>query len=412
MAAAAWVTPSPETYKLELRSAYGSVFRDVRKTPPRDCKAFEVPIIDISGVHGDLQARKALASTIRQVAETTGFFYIQNHGIPPSTINAALAQSRAFFAQPEDQKRQVSTAKSKFFNGWVEKHGSNISPTETRDFREGFMWRYEPQYDPEPKDTVPDEVWPWIRGEDFVWNGTEHLEGFKRDLIAYWQACLTLARKLMRIFALALDQEETSFDDIVTFPGADGVLNYYPKNEAPVDATRATIDVGLGAHTDLQCFTLLWQDSVGGLQVLTKEGQWIKVPPVEGTFVVNIGDFLMRLSNDCFQSTVHRVFNYAAVDRYSMPFFFGFNFNEVCAVLPSCTSESNPAKYEPITCGEVSLFMFELFIHGFLIFVVYHSGVGSDLNRGARSLLLKEPTATLKSTESWLDDFEKHVFIY
>ena len=62
--------------------------------------------------------------------------------------------------------------------------------------------------------------------------------------------------------------------------------------------------------------------------MLTKEGQWIKVPPVADTFVVNIGDFLARLSNDRFRSTVHRVYNHAPVDRYSMPFFFGFNFNE------------------------------------------------------------------------------------
>lgn len=93
-----------------------------------------------------------------------------------------------------------------------------------------------------------------------------------------------------------------------------------PRNE---DAADAPIDVGLGAHTDLQSFTFLWQDSVGGLQVLTKEGQWIRVPPIADTFVVNIGDFLARLSNDRFTSTVHRVYNRAPVDRYSMPFFFG-----------------------------------------------------------------------------------------
>jgi isopenicillin N synthase-like dioxygenase len=133
---------------------------------------------------------------------------------------------------------------------------------------------------------------------------------------------------------------------------SDAVFNYYPANPAP-PSSASTPDVGLGSHTDLQCFTLLWQDSVGGLQVLTKEGEWIKVPPRPGTFVCNIGDFLMRLSNDRFKSTVHRVFNHAEVDRYSMPFFFGFNFDEKCGVLPSCSSAENPPKYEPISCGEV-----------------------------------------------------------
>jgi len=112
-------------------------------------------------------------------------------------------------------------------------------------------------------------------------------------------------------------------------------------------------DVGLGSHTDLQCFTLLWQDEVGGLQILTPEGQWIMAQPIPGTLVVNIGDYLMMLTNDKFKSTVHRVFNCSTSDRISMPFFFGFNFNEKCGVLPTCIDESNPPKYEPISCAEV-----------------------------------------------------------
>lgn len=153
-------------------------------------------------------------------------------------------------------------------------------------------------------------------------------------------------------------------------------MNYYPKNTAP---SGEAIDVGIGAHTDLQCFTLLWQDNVGGLQVLTKDGQWVKVPPIPDTFVVNIGDFLMRLSNDRFKSTVHRVYNYAEEDRYSMPFFFGFNFNEKCSVLPSCTDENNPPRYEPISCGEVS-FLSSLST-GTAIFDTFISGCASGFRK-------------------------------
>lgn len=356
-------TPSGDMYKLELTTAYGPVYRDVLRTPPRDCAPSEVPIIDLSGIYGDADARRAVAAVIREAAENMGFFYIKNHGIPKAVVDAARAQSEAFFTQPEAKKREATTAQSRFFNGWTEKYAYQISPTESRDHREAFMWRYDPRYDPAHAgagagaDAVPAEVRPWLMGEEFVWEATAHLPGFKEDMLAYWRHCLGLARRLIRVFATALDLPETYFDHLVTFPGADGVVNYYPKNVVPPNGDgddAAVIDVGIGAHTDLQSFTLLWQDMVGGLQVLTKEGQWVKVPPVEDTFVVNIGDFLMRLSNDRFKSTVHRVYNRAPVDRYSMPFFFGFNFNEECAVLPSCTSEGNPPKYEPITCGEAS----------------------------------------------------------
>jgi isopenicillin N synthase-like dioxygenase len=183
-------------------------------------------------------------------------------------------------------------------------------------------WRYDPRYDPDTKDldAIPEEVKPWIRGEEFVWEGTSHLPGFKEDVLRYWASCLTLARKLVRIFALSLDIPEDYFDSRTTYPGADGVFNYYP---VTTEEETAKNSVGLGSHTDLQLFTLLWQDMIGGLQVLNKDGQWIKAVPVKGTIVVNIGDFMMRLCNDIYKSTVHRVYNRAKVERVSMPFFFG-----------------------------------------------------------------------------------------
>lgn len=185
-----------------------------------------------------------------------------------------------------------------------------------------MMWFYDPKYDPDPKDlgAVPEEVWPWIRGEDFVWEGTSHLPGFKEEVLTYWGSCLALARKLVRVFALSLDLEEDYFDSRTTYPGADGVFNYYPPT---TEEETKDNSVGLGSHTDLQLFTLLWQDMIGGLQVLNRDGQWINAAPIEGTIVVNIGDFMMRLCNDMYKSTVHRVYNRSTMERVSMPFFFG-----------------------------------------------------------------------------------------
>jgi isopenicillin N synthase-like dioxygenase len=234
---------------------------------------------------------------------------------------------------------------------------TQVSPSESRDQKESFMWQYDPKLDPEPKDAadIPAEVKAWLRHEDFIWQGTAQVSGFQNAIIAYWQACLKLARKLAKVFALCQDLHEDYFDRLTTYPGADGVLNYYPAVAAHREGAHNKNDnVGIGSHTDLQCFTLLWQDEVGGLQVLNSDDQWVKAPPIPGTIVVNIGDFLMRMSNDHFKSTVHRVYNQAAADRYSMPFFFGFNFNETCGVLPTCVDEDHPAKYEPISCGEVS----------------------------------------------------------
>lgn len=265
--------------KLELRTALGPVYRDVLCNPPRDCTPEEIPVIDLEPIFShDLAERQKVAAQIRTAAVNTGFFYIKNHGIPADTIAKCKQQVLNFMAQPAEAKELVSARKySRFFNGYTSPASTNISPSESVDIRESLSFRYRPEYDPDhPMDIsqLPDEVRQWIRGETFLWERTRHLPGFQEDCLAYWRSCLTLARRLVKSFALSLDLAENYWDDKVTHPGADGVFNYYPARD--VEQLEPTT-VGLGSHTDLQLFTLLWQDNVGGLQVLTKEGQWIRV---------------------------------------------------------------------------------------------------------------------------------------
>ncbi|EGY18972.1 2OG-Fe(II) oxygenase [Verticillium dahliae VdLs.17] len=91
-------------------------------------------------------------------------------------------------------------------------------------------------------------------------------------------------------------------------------------------------------------------DDVGGLQVLNREGQWIRASPVPGTFVVNIADYLQRITNDLYVSTVHRAVNRSGRERISMPFFFGFGLHESCAVIKSCLKDGEEPRYEDIGC--------------------------------------------------------------
>lgn len=161
-----------------------------------------------------------------------------------------------------------------------------------------------------------------------------------------------LARKLVRVFALALGLDESYFDAIVTHPSADALFIHYPgTGGSNLDPHDQLDNVGIGSHTDIQCFTLLWQDDSGGLQVLSRTDEWLDAVPKAGTLVVNIGDFLQRLSNDRFRSTVHRVCNRQAASRYSMPFFMGLNEEAICRIVPSCVGEEGE-KHAPISCGE------------------------------------------------------------
>src|SRR5262249_20420528 len=75
---------------------------------------------------------------------------------------------------------------------------------------------------------------------------------------------------------------------------------------------------GVGEHTDYGLLTILLQDDAGGLEVKTRS-RWVPAPPVEGSFVCNIGDMLDRMTGGLFRSTPHRVGNRAPRYRLSFP---------------------------------------------------------------------------------------------
>ncbi|KAE8142795.1 Clavaminate synthase-like protein [Aspergillus pseudotamarii] len=342
-----------QTYtQIELLSANGTVLRRVSTAPPRLPTDDEIPVIDLAPIDGTLDKRKALASRIKAASENTGFFYVRNHGIPEELIQNSLSQAKTFFNQPLSQKMKTDFSASKVSAGYHGVGSTQVNRKETRDLKETFSMRYDPRIDPtctDPKSVLEQEGKSRDDG-DYIWKGTSHLPKFQEVTVSFWQSRLALARKLVRIFALALGEREDYFDGVTSHPGADALYIHYPG--VPDVAADSNIDVGIGSHTDIQCFTLLWQDNSGGLQVLSAQDEWIDARPIEGTLVVNIGDFLQRLSNNKFKSTVHRVYNRQPDSRYSMPFFFGFNPEAVCKVVPSCVDDGHPPLYEPISCGE------------------------------------------------------------
>lgn len=108
----------------------------------------------------------------------------------------------------------------------------------------------------------------------------------------------------------------------------------------------------LTSNPPKEVFTILAQFSdISALQVLNSANNWVPAPPVPGTLVLNLGDMLQRMSNGVFKSTVHRASNRTGKGRYSMPFFFGLDYDAKVEVLPSCVTDQRPAMYEPITAG-------------------------------------------------------------
>ena len=105
-------------------------------------------------------------------------------------------------------------------------------------------------------------------------------------------------------------------------------------------------------HADYGAFTLLLQDDVGGLQARNAAGDWIDVPPIEGTLVVNIGDLFAMWTNDLYVSTLHQASNVSGRARLSVPFFAGPHELTRIDCLPSCQSAEHPPRHPSVLAGE------------------------------------------------------------
>jgi isopenicillin N synthase-like dioxygenase len=332
-------------------NSYAIVSDEVREASGFD----EIPMIDLSLPRDELVAR------LRDACTRVGFFYIKNHGIPQDTIDRVFAAAQAFFHLDEEVKRRCHFTNTKALCGYEGLQNVYTDETRKPDLNEAFSWRYSPDLDrtraagsshssasdiPSPStgaNNDDDEQALFLTGQN-QW--PEALPEMRSGVTEYYGQVLALARHLIRYFALALGLPEGYFDDMMERPGSMGkVLHYPPQLRRAADAP-----LGIGAHTDIECFTILCQGGdVPALQVLNPRGEWVLAPPIPGTFVVNIGDMLARWSNDTFRSTIHRVLNITGQERYSMPVFNGPSYETVIEPLATCLAQG--AKYDPIPAG-------------------------------------------------------------
>ncbi|KIP02101.1 hypothetical protein PHLGIDRAFT_96346 [Phlebiopsis gigantea 11061_1 CR5-6] len=316
--------------------------------------SFRIPLIDFSKF---LKATSATEK--RQTAEDivagfkeVGFIYLHKHGIPDATVKNAFTKSAEFFSLPKDTKQKLAWEDPRSNRGYVaigrERVTQSADPSEIAQLRAQA---------PDYKESM--EIG---RNWDPTWKNQWPQESdaprFKESMLGFYQTCHDLHVYVMRAIALGLNLEETFFDKIVDQQCHNLRLLSYP----PIKTNLLEKDgqARAGAHSDYGTLTLLFQDSVGGLEVQnphTKEFQ--PAPPIPGSIVINAGDLLARWSNDVLRSTLHRVVAPPAKKvsetegitpkRQSIAFFCNPNFDALISCLPNCGKE---AKYAPVTTEE------------------------------------------------------------
>jgi len=293
-----------------------------------------VPTLDLTPFRSGGPADQArVAAAVAGACEAIGFLTVVGHGVPPAVLDRASALARAFFDLPDAEKRRLALTPA----------GVGYSPLKGESLAASLG------------QATPADLKESLNvGADFAHNQWPAAPaGLRPALEDYFRAMNALAAELLRVFAAALALPPEYFagkiDRAASFLR---VINYPPPATPPEPG-----QLRAGAHTDYGTLTILRAENVaGGLQVRARSGDWLDVAAPPEAFVVNLGDMLMRWTNDRWVSTLHRVVNPPltagpASRRQSLAFFHNPNPDAVIECLPGCCDAAHPARYAAITAG-------------------------------------------------------------
>ena len=314
----------------------------------------QIPVIDLESFpSGDRATRVRIAKQLGSAAETLGFVVISGHGIDPAIGNVLKEAAVRFFDLPRVTKMIIRRPTNDQNRGYipygeetlVRMAGGDSPP----DYKEVFAIG---------PDDVPQELYFTGAGSypSFAPNlWPDDPTDLRPKMLAYWQQMEKLMRVVGEALAIALDLPDDAFADVLDGRHTSQLrLLHYP----PPVGTIEPGQLRAGEHSDVGMMTILRNDPVpGGLQVKIRVGEWIDAPAVENTFILNIGDLLMRWTNDRFVSTLHRVMvppldAVGEIRRLSIGFFVGPRYNATVECLPTCCGPDDPPKYAPVVVDD------------------------------------------------------------
>ncbi|MDG1694753.1 MAG: 2-oxoglutarate and iron-dependent oxygenase domain-containing protein [Ilumatobacter sp.] len=266
-----------------------------------------IPEIDLSPLRGTEDERRALANKLTAVYHDIGFAVLVNHGLPTGYLDTMFAMMAQFFALPDAQKLLIDKRESRHFRGW-EAVGTEFTNNRP-DVREQIdIWSERPAL---AEDVLP--AYLRLLGPN-QWMPDHVIPAQKALTLDWFNRLGTVADEILSLFALGLgleaDHFHTAFDknsmSLMKF------ISYPPTPEGAA---------GVNAHHDTGFVTLLAAGPTPGLQVLDPTGDWIDVPVVPDSFVLNIGEMLQAMTGNYLVATAHRVIT--SEPRMSTAYFHG-----------------------------------------------------------------------------------------
>jgi len=310
----------------------------------------EIPLVDLSGFrHGDEGDQRRVAACVAEACQETGFLVISEHGVARPIQTELYRQGLRFFDQNLTEKMEVRRPRNDQNRGYIpygeetlaRMHGIDTPP----DYKEVFA--IGPDSHPETDYYTGVDAYPAFAPN--LWPDAP--ASLRPAMLSYYSAMETLMRLLAEVFAMALSLPSDYFTSRLDKHTSQLRLLHYP----PPPETLAENQLRCGEHTDLGMMTILRNESTpGGLQIRSRQGKWIDAPAKDDSFVVNLGDMMMRWTNNHWISTPHRVAVPLQSERthsrrLSIGFFAGPNYDSVIECLPGCLKDGETPVYPPVT---------------------------------------------------------------
>lgn len=302
----------------------------------------DIPIVDLGVLQGESDLDEVGRSLVWAATEV-GFIYVKNHGVSDAALTRAREAALAFFRLPDEQKLEAKT--NAHHHGYLRPGSTKMHDDAEADLKESFNWGIELD-----ERTLADERDNPLLGPNQWPTAMPELQA---AVYPYFEQASDTATRLLRAFARGVSLPTDFFLRQAERPVSRGSLQYYPPQS---DASKET-RFGVAPHTDFGVLTVLCQDANGGLELQMMSGEWRAVPPIEGTFVVNVGDLLHRWSNGRFRSTPHRVINTSGRERLSLVLAYDPNFETSVESQTLCLPGESP-QWQETTVGEYLMWRF------------------------------------------------------
>lgn len=299
-----------------------------------------IPSVDLEEfTSGDSKRKAVFVEKLGQAFEDVGFVAVKNHGISPDLISDLYKDVQQFFSLPSEKKKYFEMPELAGQRGYTSFGKEHAKGSDAPDLKEFFQYGQIVPEDHQLKPEYPDNV------------KVDDVSSFDRTFFNAYRAFEKSGKFLLQAIAIYLGLDQNYFDDFVEEGNSIvRAIHYPPITNEPKSAIRAE------QHEDINLITLLVGASADGLQILTKDNEWVGVTSLPDQIVVNVGDMLQRLTNNRLKSTTHRVVNPPRelwhTSRFSIPFFLHPKSSMNLKALESCVDDQHSKMYEDITAGE------------------------------------------------------------